>query len=106
MTGLERWGWLLLRAYPPQYRADRGAEILATVLESAPPDRTWPRGREAGSLLVQRTSLLVARVTFVFVLGGGGLKLPRPDQLSYAAVIAVMTLTSFVRMGVRRVMPI
>jgi hypothetical protein len=42
----------LLRTYPPQYRAEHGEEILATLEEATPRDRSWPVWREARALLV------------------------------------------------------
>jgi hypothetical protein len=39
---LERRYRLLLRAYPPAYRAVRGAEITGTYLDLAGPGRRWP----------------------------------------------------------------
>jgi hypothetical protein len=43
-----RW---LLRAYPAAYRADRGEEIIGTLLEAVPPGRDWPSSREAVALV-------------------------------------------------------
>jgi hypothetical protein len=48
---LERRARHLLRAYPPAYRADRGEEILGTLLEATPPGRDWPSAREAASVI-------------------------------------------------------
>jgi hypothetical protein len=48
---LERRARWLLRAYPPGYRADRGEEIIGTLLEATPPGRDWPPSREAVSLV-------------------------------------------------------
>jgi hypothetical protein len=42
----------LLRAYPPWYRADRGEEMLATLLEAARPGQSRPTGREIRSLIL------------------------------------------------------
>jgi hypothetical protein len=47
---LERRARWLLRAYPADYRADRGEEIIGTLLEATPPGRDWPPSREAVSL--------------------------------------------------------
>jgi hypothetical protein len=54
MTGdvLARRVALLLRAYPAAYRAERGAEIAATMLDVAVPGQRWPSLREAGGVLV------------------------------------------------------
>jgi hypothetical protein len=51
MNDLERRCRRLLRAYPADYRAARGDEIIATLLEAAPAGRTRPRPREAAALL-------------------------------------------------------
>jgi hypothetical protein len=51
MSRLESRCRLLLRAYPQPYRAERGAEILATFLDAAPAGRSWPPAREAWSLV-------------------------------------------------------
>jgi hypothetical protein len=42
MSALELRCQLLLRAYPPGYREDRGDEIVGTLLEATPDGRTWP----------------------------------------------------------------
>jgi hypothetical protein len=48
---LERRARSLLRAYPMGYRADRGEEILGTLLEATPPGRGWPPARDVASVL-------------------------------------------------------
>ena len=48
---LERRARWLLRAYPAVYRADRGEEIIGTILEAVPPGRDWPPSREAIALV-------------------------------------------------------
>jgi hypothetical protein len=48
LEGRARW---LLRAYPAAYRADRGEEIIGTLLEAVPPGRDWPPSREAVALV-------------------------------------------------------
>jgi hypothetical protein len=48
---LERRARWLLRAYPADYRADRGEEIIGTLLEATPPGRDWPPSREVVSLV-------------------------------------------------------
>jgi hypothetical protein len=48
---LERRVGLLLRAYPPGYREDRGEEMLGTLLEATPEGRDWPAARDSWSLL-------------------------------------------------------
>jgi hypothetical protein len=52
---LERRIRLLLRAYPPGYRADRGEEMLATLLEATPDGQDWPAARDSWSLLAGGT---------------------------------------------------
>jgi hypothetical protein len=42
---------LLLRFYPPAYRAHRGEEILDTLLETTRPGRGWPPAREMASVI-------------------------------------------------------
>jgi hypothetical protein len=41
----------LLEAYPEAYRAERGQEILGTLLEGAKPGQRWPSVREAVGLV-------------------------------------------------------
>jgi hypothetical protein len=48
---LERRTRWLLRAYPAAYRADRGEEIIGTLLEAVPPGRDWLPSREAVALV-------------------------------------------------------
>jgi hypothetical protein len=55
---------LLLRFYPPGYRARRGEEILGTLLETTRPGRGWPPAREVASVI------------------GGGLRARRAANLS------------------------
>jgi hypothetical protein len=47
---LERRTRALLRAYPAQYRRDRGEEIIATLLEASPPGRSFPLARDVWAL--------------------------------------------------------
>ena len=42
----------MLRAYPAAYRRERGEEIISTLLEATPAERTWPRPRDARALIV------------------------------------------------------
>ncbi|GAA4733197.1 hypothetical protein [Phytohabitans rumicis] len=42
---------LLLLCYPRAYRRERGEELVATLLEAAPPARTRPSAREAVNLI-------------------------------------------------------
>ena len=46
---------LMLRAYPPGYRADRGEEVLGTLLEATADGRDWPSARDCWSLLAGGT---------------------------------------------------
>jgi hypothetical protein len=55
---------LLLRFYPPAYRAHRGEEILGTLLETTRPGQGWPPAREVASVI------------------GGGLRARRAANLS------------------------
>jgi hypothetical protein len=48
---LERRARALLRAYPAEYRSGRAEEIIGTLLEAAPPGRSFPAAREAWSLI-------------------------------------------------------
>ena len=48
---LERRARVLLRAYPAAYRRERGEEIIATLLEGAPPGRSFPSARDTWSLI-------------------------------------------------------
>ena len=48
---LERRARALLRAYPAEYRHGRAEEIIGTLLEAAPPGRSFPTAREAWSLI-------------------------------------------------------
>jgi hypothetical protein len=48
---LERRARTLLRAYPADYRHDRAEEIIGTLLEAAPPGRSFPTARESWSLI-------------------------------------------------------
>src|SRR5262249_21952028 len=42
---------LLLRAYPPAYREERGEEMIGTMLEATPEGQDWPSVRDSWSLL-------------------------------------------------------
>ena len=48
---LERRARALLRAYPAEYRRGRGEEIIGTLLEAAPPGRSYPSARDGWSLV-------------------------------------------------------
>ena len=49
---LERWYARLLWMYPAAYRRDRGAELLATLVESAEPGQARPSLRESTALVL------------------------------------------------------
>jgi hypothetical protein len=51
ISRLERSYRWLLRAFPAHYRRHRGEEMLATLLDGAPPDRSRPSPREAVTLV-------------------------------------------------------
>ena len=52
MSDLERRYTRLLRLYPAAYRRARGAEMLAVLMDSTPPNRHRPPWREVGGLIV------------------------------------------------------
>jgi hypothetical protein len=52
VTRLEWCARLLLRAYPADYRRDRGYEIADTLLEATPAGRDWPLPRESRALIM------------------------------------------------------
>ncbi len=52
VTAFERRSRVLLRAYPAAYRRERGEEIIGTLLEATPQDRSWPRPRDVRALIV------------------------------------------------------
>src|SRR5688572_22263782 len=83
---LERRYRRLLAAYPAGYRADRGPEILGTLLDGAPPGRAWPRPAEAVDI-VQAGLLERARIAAVPGLAGG-LTTAAPLALALAAGIS------------------
>lgn len=58
---LERRARALLRAYPAEYRHGRGEEIIGTLLEAAPPGRSFPSAREAWSLIAAGRHARAAR---------------------------------------------
>ncbi|MFG2061481.1 hypothetical protein ACGFIK_08650 [Micromonospora sp. NPDC048871] len=51
MSELARHYRRLLRAYPADYRRERGDEIVGTYLDLAGPERRWPSPAEAADLL-------------------------------------------------------
>lgn len=52
MTESERRYASLMRLFPPAYRRARGAEMLAVLMDSTPPDRRWPQWREVRGLIL------------------------------------------------------
>ncbi len=94
MSGLERHGRWLLRAYPASYRAERGDEMLTTLAETVPPGRAWPGWREAGALVLGglrvrtlqnhrltttanlRLSIMLALAVGIALLGSGSTRYP------------------------------
>jgi hypothetical protein len=50
-TKLERRARALLHAYPAQYRRDRAEEMIGTLLEAAPPGRSFPAARDTWALI-------------------------------------------------------
>jgi hypothetical protein len=51
VSPLERHCQLLLRVYPAAYREIRGEEIIGTLLEATPPERSWPWPRDSRGLI-------------------------------------------------------
>jgi hypothetical protein len=51
MSTLERHCRFLLGAYPAEYRELRGEEIIGTLLEATPPEKSWPRLRDIRGLV-------------------------------------------------------
>jgi hypothetical protein len=83
---LERRYRTLLRAYPARYRAERGEEILGTLLDLAGPDRRSPRISDAADLVA---SGLRYRLGMGTVAGlDGGLATAAPIALCVAAGIS------------------
>jgi hypothetical protein len=81
MSPLERRYRRLFRAYPADYRAERGDELVDTYLDTVNPGRTRPSARDAADLLAGGARQhLRAR-------GASGL----PGGVSIAAVLALTT---------------
>jgi hypothetical protein len=59
---IERRYRLLLRLYPKAYREERGAEMLATLMEAAESGRARPAHREVAALLVNSLRVRVGAV--------------------------------------------
>jgi hypothetical protein len=85
-TVLERRCRLLLRAYPPEYRTQRGEEILSTVLDGIPPGRRAPSLADAVDLVGNG---LRRRWGLVGIAGlDAGLALAAPVAVALAAGIS------------------
>jgi hypothetical protein len=94
MTGLERHCRWLLGAYPASYRAERGEEMLGTLLENAAPGMAWPTWREAMALVLgglrvragqnhrlstagnMRLSIMLGLAVSIALLGSGNVRYP------------------------------
>lgn len=86
---LERRYRRLLLAYPRDYRADHGDELIGTILDSAEPGRAVPSAREAAALIVGGLRARVTR-TASGPAWADGLHLG-------ATVLAVINLATLVR---------
>ena len=58
---LERRARTLLRAYPADYRRDRAEEVIGTLLEATPADRSFPSARDARALIAGGVRARAAR---------------------------------------------
>jgi hypothetical protein len=52
LTKLERHCRLLLLPYPAHYRRDRAEEMVGTLVDTTPPNRTWPLSRDIRALML------------------------------------------------------
>ncbi len=89
-TTLARRYRLLLRAYPAGYRARRGDELVGTLLDAAPPGRTWPSVADVVDL-----AHWGARERLRRPLAAGaheGLRLAAPYALGLAGTLALFAL--------------
>jgi len=78
---------LLLCSYPPEYRRERGDELIGTLIEATPPGRAWPAPAEAADLIVHG---LRRRMREDATPGlAAGLRLAGPFALALAAGLAV-----------------
>jgi hypothetical protein len=85
-TILERRYRLLLRSYPQQYRAERGQEILSTLLDATPPGQRSPSLADAVDILGNG---LRRRWGLVGIAGlDAGVALAAPVALALAAGIS------------------
>lgn len=98
----------LLLCYPRDYRRERGAELVATLLEAAPPGRVRPSLREAANLIGHGVRARLGRPASRTVVAWAGLAAvvcglftaavatrlawetsrPLPDRAETAAVVA------------------
>jgi hypothetical protein len=89
MTPLERRYGRLLSLYPKDYRAERGAEIMSTVLGTSQPEQLWPHPKEAvplvGHALRMRFGLAESQPIGRLLVAIG------PAQLILASLISVMS---------------
>ncbi|GAA4452205.1 hypothetical protein [Phytohabitans houttuyneae] len=90
MDELERRYRRLMRAYPAGYRREREEEIVATLLDAAPPGRSRPTAADAADILVAGVR------TRFGALGTGepglALRTAAPVALAVAAGIALLGL--------------
>ncbi len=84
MSALERRYRRLLRAYPGWYLADRGEEMLGTVLEADTRGRAWPSAREAKTLIMGGLR----------VRGGQGERLGMAASLRQVGLFAAVLIAS------------
>ena len=77
---------LLLVAYPPAYRAQRGEEILGTLLDTATPGQRAPRFADAVDLVVSGVRLRIGAPAMTGF--DGGLVAAAPIALALAAGIS------------------
>jgi hypothetical protein len=95
MSPLEQRCRILLLAYPVQYRRDRGAEIVETLLLSTPPGRRWPLLRDVQALIAGG---LLARADLVRQRSGAReLSAALAGVSAYLCLLAGRNLTGPVR---------
>jgi hypothetical protein len=51
VAGLQSWYRLLMRAYPPRWRRERQAEMLATLQDLSAPGQRVPTARDAADIV-------------------------------------------------------
>src|SRR5437764_1080583 len=69
-TRLARRCRALLLAYPPAYRAERGEEILSTLLDGAAPGQRAPRPADAADVIVAGVKLRLGTPSLAGFDGG------------------------------------